>query len=142
MLAGEAALFEMLMRRHNQRIYRSVRSVLSDEADVEDVMQQAYVNAFLHLRQFEQRAHVSTWLIRIALNEAFARRRSVQRTAARQGPPVPGEPPEAPMTTIVAPDADPERQPMHASWDAYPKRPSTRCRSTIAPYSCCVTSRD
>ena len=73
-LAGESALFEILMRRHNQRVYRAVRAVVKEEADVEDVMQQAYINAFTHLHQFEERSQFSTWLIRIALNEAFARR--------------------------------------------------------------------
>src|SRR3954471_19984512 len=76
---GESALFEILMRRHNQRVYRVVRAVLKDENDVEDVMQQAYLNAFLHLDQFEQRSQFSTWLTRITLNEAFARRRRARR---------------------------------------------------------------
>lgn len=75
---GERALFEVLMRRHNQRLYRVVRAVMKNEQDVEDVMQQAYVNAFLHLHQFEERSQFSTWLTRIALNEAFGRRRRMQ----------------------------------------------------------------
>src|SRR5687768_9071485 len=77
--AGDSALFEILMRRHNQRVYRAVRAVVKDEADVEDVMQQAYINAFTHLHQFEERSQFSTWLIRIALHEAFGRRRKRQR---------------------------------------------------------------
>lgn len=76
---GEHALFEILMRRHNQRIYRAARAVVKDEAEVEDVMQQAYINAFMHLHQFEDRSEFSTWLTRIALNEAFARRQKMQR---------------------------------------------------------------
>ena len=72
---GETALFEILMRRHNQRIYRAARAIVKDEAEAEDVMQQAYINAYLHLHQFEQRAQFSTWLTRIALYEALARRR-------------------------------------------------------------------
>jgi RNA polymerase sigma-70 factor, ECF subfamily len=72
--AGDAALFEILMRRHNQRVYRTVRAVLGADDDVEDVMQQAYLNAFMHLHQFEGRAQFSTWLTRIAVNEALARR--------------------------------------------------------------------
>jgi len=75
---GEAALFEVLMRRHNQRVYRVVRAVINEEADVEDVMQQAYIDAFTHLHHFEERAQFSTWLIRIALNEAFTRRRKTK----------------------------------------------------------------
>jgi len=72
---GESALFEILMRRHNQRVYRVARSIVKDEAEAEDVMQQAYINAYLHLNQFESRAQFSTWLTRIAMYEALARRR-------------------------------------------------------------------
>src|SRR4051812_33835878 len=74
---GDTALFEILMRRHNQRVYRVVRAVVKDESDAEDVMQQAYINAFTHLHQFEERSRFSTWLIRIALHEAFGRRRKM-----------------------------------------------------------------
>lgn len=74
-LDGDTAFFELLMRRHNQRIYRAVRAVLGSEEDVEDVMQQAYLNAYQHLRQFAGDARFSTWLTRIAVNEALARRR-------------------------------------------------------------------
>ncbi|HYI11806.1 MAG TPA: RNA polymerase sigma factor [Thermoanaerobaculia bacterium] len=74
-VAGDVALFEILMRRHNQRIYRAVRAVLRSDDDVEDVMQQAYLNAYKHLAQFAGGARFSTWLTRIAVNEALARRR-------------------------------------------------------------------
>jgi RNA polymerase sigma-70 factor (ECF subfamily) len=75
---GDTALFEILMRRHNQRIYRAVRAVLRTDDEVEDVMQQAYLNAYAHLAQFGDRASFSTWLIRIAVNEALARLRKRQ----------------------------------------------------------------
>jgi len=73
--AGETALFEELMRRYNQRVYRVARAIIKDEAEAEDIMQQAYVNAFTHLHQFENRATFSTWLTRIAIYEALGRRR-------------------------------------------------------------------
>lgn len=73
--SGETALFEILMRRHNQRVYRVARAVVKDENEAEDVMQQAYINAYLHLGQFEDRAQFSTWLTRITVREALARRR-------------------------------------------------------------------
>ena len=76
-LAGEIALFELLMRRHNQRIYRAIRSILRDDSETEDVMQETYVRAYEHLAQFEGRARFSTWLTRIAVNEAI--KRSVAR---------------------------------------------------------------
>jgi RNA polymerase sigma-70 factor (ECF subfamily) len=80
-LSGETALFELLMRRHNQRLYRAARAILRDDAEAEDVMQQAYVNAYRHLRQFDGRAAFSTWLMRIAVNEAVARARRRGRYA-------------------------------------------------------------
>jgi RNA polymerase sigma-70 factor (ECF subfamily) len=110
--AGDGAGFEVLMRRHNQRMYRVVRAVMKDEADVEDIMQQAYINAFTHLHQFEERSQFSTWLIRIALHEAFSRRRKTQRTrsaTARSDPGAGGDGREL-MDTLIAPEADPERQ--------------------------------
>ncbi len=79
-LAGETALFEALMRRYNQRLYRVARSILRDESEAQDVMQQAYVNAYLHLDQFAGRAKFSTWLTRIAVHEALARARHRARS--------------------------------------------------------------
>ena len=72
-LAGNTAQFELLMRRHNERLYRAARAIVRDEHEVEDVMQQAYVNAFAHLRQYNGSARFSTWLTRIAINESLAR---------------------------------------------------------------------
>lgn len=78
-LDGDTARFELLMRRHNERIYRAARSIVRDDEEAEDVMQQAYVNAFAHLHQFHGSARFSTWLTRIAINEALARVRSRNR---------------------------------------------------------------
>src|SRR4051812_1380698 len=72
-LAGETALFEVLMRRHNQRLFRVARAIVRDDVEAEDVMQEAYVRAFSQLAQFEGRASWATWLTRIAVNEALAR---------------------------------------------------------------------
>src|SRR5688500_12157690 len=74
-LEGHVALFEILMRRHNERLYRAARAIVRDDAEAEDVMQQAYVNAYAHLRQFDGRASFATWLTRIAVNEAITRAR-------------------------------------------------------------------
>ena len=52
-LDGDTALFEVLMRRHNQRLFRAARAILRDEREAEDVMQDAYVKAYQHLRQFD-----------------------------------------------------------------------------------------
>ena len=109
--AGDRALFEILMRRHNQRLYRAARAVVKDENEVEDVMQQAYLNAFSHLDQFEERSQFSTWLTRITLNEAFSRRRKMRQSESRaMMPPGVDEDPGQFMDTITAPQPDPERQ--------------------------------
>ena len=76
---GEGAAFEKLMRRYNQRIFRTARSVLRDEAEAGDVVQETFVRAFRHLEQFEERSSVGTWLTRIAVNEALSRLRRSQR---------------------------------------------------------------
>jgi len=77
--AGESALFEVLVRRHNRRLFRAVWSILLDEEEAEDVIQDAYVRAFRNLHRFEGRAAFSTWLVRIAVHEASARRRKRRR---------------------------------------------------------------
>ena len=81
-LGGNTALFELLMRRYNERVYRAARSIVRDEHEAEDVMQQVYINAFTHLRQFTGAARFSTWLTRIAINEALARVRRQGRYEA------------------------------------------------------------
>lgn len=78
-LDGDVALFEILMRRNNTRVYRAVRSVLRDEAEVEDAMQATYVLAYSKLDAFRGEARFSTWLTQIALNEALGRRRGDRR---------------------------------------------------------------
>jgi len=72
-LAGETRLFELIMRRHSQRLYRVARGILRDRCEAEDVMQAAYVRAYQHLSQFAGRAKFSTWLTRIAVHEALNR---------------------------------------------------------------------
>src|SRR4051794_14745926 len=78
-VAGDTAAFEVLMRRHNRRVFRAVRSILKSDDEAEDAMQEAYVSAFAHLRDFGGRARFSTWLVRIAVYEALARLRRGKR---------------------------------------------------------------
>jgi RNA polymerase sigma-70 factor (ECF subfamily) len=85
-VGGESALFEVLMRRNNQRIYRAVRAIVRDEAEVEDVMQQAYVSAYQHLSQFAGQARFSTWLTKIAVHEALGRKRRAVRLVSLASP--------------------------------------------------------
>lgn len=104
--AGDVPLFEILMRRYNQRLYRIARAVLRDDSEAEDVMQQAYVNAYTHLDQFAGRARFSTWLTRIAMYEAFARRRKRGRFVEMDAM----HDVDEPRPTGGPPPQDPERQ--------------------------------
>jgi RNA polymerase sigma-70 factor (ECF subfamily) len=79
---GEIALFEVLLRRHDQRVYRTIRAILRDEDETEDAMQQAWLAAYLHLGDFEGTAPFATWLVRIAANEALQRLRRRGRVVA------------------------------------------------------------
>ena len=77
--AGEVELFELLMRRYNQRLFRVVRGIVDDAAEAEDVLQDAWVRAFEHLAAFRGEALFSTWVARIAAHEAFARMKRGRR---------------------------------------------------------------
>ncbi len=72
---GELALFEVIMRRHNRRLYRTARAIVGDDSEAEDVLQEAYVRAYAHLDQFSGKASFATWLTKIAVHEALARLR-------------------------------------------------------------------
>jgi RNA polymerase sigma-70 factor (ECF subfamily) len=74
-LSGEVELFEVLVRRHDGRVYRAVRSILRDEAEAEDAVQASWLHAYQHLREFAGAAAFTTWLLRIAVNEALGRLR-------------------------------------------------------------------
>src|SRR5215467_11568789 len=76
-IEGESALFEILMRRYNRRLFRVTRSIVANDLEAEDIIQDAYVRAYEHLSQFEGRARFSTWLTKIAIYEAYARVRRV-----------------------------------------------------------------
>jgi RNA polymerase sigma-70 factor (ECF subfamily) len=79
--AGEVALFELIMRRYNQRLYRIARSIVRDDDEAQDTVQQAYLSAYAHLRQFAGESQFSTWLTRIAINEALGRLKQRARGA-------------------------------------------------------------
>lgn len=78
-LNGEVQLFELIVRRYNQRLYRAMIAILRDEAEAEDAMQEAYVHAFAKLDQFAGQAKFSTWLTKIAVYEALGRLRRRKR---------------------------------------------------------------
>ena len=99
-LDGDKELYAVLMRRHNGKLYRAIRSILRVEAEVEDVMQQAYVSAYSKLDQFRGESKFSTWLLRIGIHEAFAR--------LRRGRPFADVDMEDLARRVPAKDGDPE----------------------------------
>jgi RNA polymerase sigma-70 factor (ECF subfamily) len=84
-VAGDTAAFELLMRRHNQRLFRLARSVIRDNDDAEEIVQETYLRAYANLARFEGRSSVITWLSRIAFHEALRRKRQKQRAKTTQG---------------------------------------------------------
>ena len=100
--AGDSQMFEILIRRYNQRLYRAARAILRNDADAEEAVQQAYLNAYRYLPQFEGRAKFSTWLTRIAVYEALARRRRRRDTFVESS--------EACGTHAASATPDPEHQ--------------------------------
>ena len=100
-LAGERELFELLMRRYNQRLFRVVRGIVDGDAEAEDVLQDAWVSAFKHLAGFRGESALATWLSRIAVHEALARAKRCRRFVGLQ---------TDAEETLPAPDLDdPER---------------------------------
>jgi RNA polymerase sigma-70 factor (ECF subfamily) len=78
--AGDELAIRIIIQRHNQRLFRSARAIVRNDAEAEDVVQAAYVHAFTHLAAFRGEAQLSTWLTRIAINEALGRVRSRRQT--------------------------------------------------------------
>lgn len=78
-LNGEKELFEVLMRRNNQLLFRTIRSYFNDTTDVEDIMQETYIKAYRKLYQFNRESRFTTWLVRIGINEALQRKRKEKR---------------------------------------------------------------
>ena len=101
-LGGDTALFEILMRRYNQRLFRVARALVQNDADAEDAVQQAYVNAYRHLNQFEGRSRFVTWLTRIVVYQAL--------THLRRARGVRFEPADQLVESAASGRPDPERQ--------------------------------
>jgi RNA polymerase sigma-70 factor (ECF subfamily) len=80
-IAGDHFAFRTLMQRHNQLLYRTVRSIVKNEAEAEDAVQEAWLRAYRSLHEFRGESRLATWLVRIAVNEALGRLRGVARRA-------------------------------------------------------------
>ncbi|HEY4542390.1 MAG TPA: RNA polymerase sigma factor [Noviherbaspirillum sp.] len=78
---GDPAAFELLMRRHNRPLYRTARSIVKDDAEAEDVLQDAYLLAYRGIGKYRGESSLATWLTRIVVNEAIARVRKANRRA-------------------------------------------------------------
>jgi RNA polymerase sigma-70 factor (ECF subfamily) len=105
--AGNARAFEAIMRRHNRLLFRTARSILRSDAETEDAVQDAYLNAWRALGSFRDDAKLSTWLVRIVMNEALkrVRRRGSNVVKFDAGLPCADSQPEAGM------EADHDQQP-------------------------------
>jgi RNA polymerase sigma-70 factor (ECF subfamily) len=74
-LARDEMAFRAIMLRHNRKLYRIARGIVRNDADAEDVVQEGYVRAFMHLQDFRGDSSLATWLSRIIINEALGRLR-------------------------------------------------------------------
>jgi RNA polymerase sigma-70 factor (ECF subfamily) len=113
---GNHDAFVLMMRRHNRMLFRAARSILRDDAEAEDALQEGYLQAFRSIGKYRGDAKLSTWLTRIVVNEAIARGRK-QRRHAGVTPLYPGDEPEAQVAADGAAGSDidsPERGAMRA----------------------------
>jgi RNA polymerase sigma-70 factor (ECF subfamily) len=78
-LNGETRLYEQLMRKFNQQLYRISMSIVNDDKEAEDIMQTAYLNAFRQLSHFKQQSSFGTWLTRIVINESLLHKKRKQK---------------------------------------------------------------
>lgn len=106
--AGDMGAMETLMRRYNRTLFRTARAILGDDAEAEDAVQEAYIQAYRALDSFRGESKLSTWLVRIAANQALMRRRRNGRSA--QVVPIDSTCIEGEMAAMETDDAGPERQ--------------------------------
>jgi RNA polymerase sigma factor (sigma-70 family) len=78
-LAGEKSMYELIMRRHNPALFKIAISILENETDAEDVIQESYTKAYQHLQDFQQRCSFRTWVTKILINEALLKRKRERR---------------------------------------------------------------
>lgn len=113
-IAGEERAFETLMRRHNRLLFRTARSIARNDADAEDIVQEAYLKAWRGLETFRADSRLATWLVRITTNEALARRRRASaQIIPLEAAMVSGEP-ETLAALTEAPERGPEKSALRA----------------------------
>ncbi|CAN7434827.1 RNA polymerase sigma factor [Rhizobium sp. LjRoot254] len=110
--AGDETAMRVIVRRHNQQLFRLARAVLRNDSEAEDVVQATYVSAFTNLTSFRNESQLATWLTRIALNEALGRLRKARRTTPLEELDMPSRSRSANLihfpTSISAPDPEAE----------------------------------
>jgi RNA polymerase sigma-70 factor (ECF subfamily) len=111
---GDSVAFEAIMRRHNRLLFRTARSVVRDDAEAEDALQEAYLRAWRAMATFRADAKLSTWLVRIVINEALARLRRRSAQVIPMDAEVASEPDSAEDSMQDDPDSRPERLAMRA----------------------------
>lgn len=108
-LAGDAGLFELIMRRHNRRMFRIARGILADDAEAEDAVQDAYIDAYFKLGQFRGPDGFASWLCRIGANQALMHRRK-RRPLAPVEVLDHADQEVSPMSTTTPRDSQPEEE--------------------------------
>ena len=107
---GDTPAFECIMRRHNRLLFRTARSILKSDVETEDALQESYLCAWRAIGSFRDDAQLSTWLVRIVINEALGRlRRRGAQVIPLDGAAAPGPGEEAESTVADDPDEQPER---------------------------------
>ena len=121
-LARQPGAFERVMRLHNRRLFRAARSILRDDSEAEEAVQEGYISAYHALAGFKGQSSLSTWLTRIVVNKALARRRG----HAAQGEVCAAPPDEAHTSPTESPEAQAMRGELRrlieASVDALPEQ--------------------
>ncbi len=83
--SGDQSAFRAIMKKNSRRLYRVARAVMRDDTEAEDVVQETYLRAFSDLSKFRGESSLTTWLTRIALNEALGRKRKQRVTVTLAG---------------------------------------------------------
>lgn len=117
-IAGHDAAFSQIMRRHNRLLFRTARGILKNDDDTQDALQEAYLRAWRALASFRSDARLSTWLVRIVVNEALGRlRRSGVQPAQ-----------VLPLNATIDPDDETPEMQMQANPDDQPEPTAVRAQ--------------
>jgi len=109
---GDEAAFEAIMRRHNRLLFRTARSILKSDTEAEDALQEAYLRAWRALGSFRAAAKLSTWLVRIVVNEALGRMRRAEAQVIPLDAAMDSHDPDIQASLADEPDQRPEHSAM------------------------------